>query len=239
MKHSSMMNGACTALARGFQALVRFITLVLLLGCGAQSLLAQDGRDADLKTVRDLVSECAPARPKVSVLFRSLVASEGRLVKFDADSFYLKKNRRYYRSFYRDVLEFRSGSKFVSNIPAPSARGHGSWSDINQVYGGTRILVILTDGKTVEGFSNSATDSHLIIIERKTHTRLDLPRDRVAAFFGLVGGRGGAKAGAAKGSDGLLEPGGDLLLGGAGAGIGAIVGALAKSDGRPILIYSR
>lgn len=219
--------------------LVSFMTLVTLLGCGAPRVLAQDVREANLQTLKDLVSECAQARPKVSVLFRSLVPADGRLVKSDADSFYLKKNRRYYRSLYRDVLEFRCGGKFVSNVPAPSDRAHGSWGDIRQVYGGTRILVILTDGRTVEGFSNSATDSHLIIIERKAHTRLDLPRDQVAAFFGLIGGRGGAKAGAAKGSEDLLQPGGDPILGGVGAVIGAIVGALAKSDGRPILIYSR
>jgi hypothetical protein len=235
-----MHNGSWMALdGEPFRAPLRLIMLVLLLGCGAQSLPAQDVRKTGLQTVQNLVSECAPARPKVSVLFRSLVTSGGRLVKFDADSFYLKKNRRYYRSFYRDVLEFRCGGKFVSNVPDPSARAHGSWGDIRQVYGGTPILVILTDGRTVEGFSNSATDSHLIIIERKTHTRLDLPREEVAAFFGLIGGRGGVKTGAAKGSEGLLQPGGDPILGGVGAGIGAIIGALAKSDGRPMLVYSR
>jgi hypothetical protein len=61
----------------------------------------------------------------------------------------------------------------------------------------------------------------------------------VAAFFGLLGGNSGVKAGAAKGSEGLLQPGGDAILGGAGAGIGAIIGALMKSGGRPVLVYSQ
>ena len=77
------------------------------------------------------------------------------------------------------------------------------------------------------------------MIDNKTNSRLDVPRDNVAAYFGLIGGRTDARAGAAKGSEGLLQPGGDPILGGIGAALGAIIGALTKSDGRPILIYSR
>jgi hypothetical protein len=219
--------------------IMRSVVLLSFLAFGPLSIMSQSVSDPDLQSVRTFIRECAPARKKVNVLFRSLVESDGRLVKFDADSFYLKKGRKYFRSFYQDVLEIHGCGKAVSFVPDPSARPHGSWSDVNRVYAGTKILVILTDGRSVEGFSNSATNSHLIIIDRKTDSRLDLPKERVAAFFGLVGGRRGAKAGASKGSEGLLQPGGDPILGGAGAAIGAIIGALTKSDGRPLLIYSK
>jgi hypothetical protein len=218
---------------------MRSIVFLLLVALFAQAGRSQDVRDAETQTVKKFITENASARPKVSVLFRSLVTSEGKLAKFDEDSFYIKKGRKYFRSFYRDVLEIRGGGKFVSNVHDPATRSHGAWSDINQLYPATRILVVLTDGRTIKGFSNSATASHVIMIDNKTDIRLDVPKEQIAALFGLIGANGGIKTGAAKGSEGLLQPGGDPIIGGIGAAIGAVIGALTKSDGRPILVYSR
>jgi hypothetical protein len=67
---------------------------------------------------------------------------------------------------------------------------------------------------------------------------VDVPRDRVVAVYGLVGGYGGVKKGASKGSEGLHTGSRDKLPGLVFAGVGALVG-LVKSDGRPILIYSK
>ena len=213
--------------------MIRLVILVFLFTLCPQIVAAQHAE----QRVKNLLREIAPERPKVRVLFRSLVTGEGKLVKLDDDSFYLKKGRRYFRSFYRDVLEIRGGGKFVSNVQDIDVRQHGSWSDINQVYAGTKILVLLTDGKTVKGFSNSATETGLVIIERERHERMDIARTDVAAFYGLVGGYGGVKKGASKGAEGMTT-GRDQLLTGIFAGVGALAG-LAKSDGRPILIYSR
>jgi hypothetical protein len=214
---------------------MRFVSLVFVLVAAPLITLAQGQQDSSIETV---VRECEPKRQKASVLFRSLVTSEGRLVKFDAESFYLKKHRKYFRSFYRDVLEIECGGKSASNVPDPSARAHGAWSDINQVYAGTKILVVLTDGKSLKGFSNSATESALVIVDANGRERIDIPRDRVVAFYGLLGGYGGVKKGASKGAEGLSTGSRDKLPGLVFAGVGALVG-LVKSDGRPVLIYSK
>jgi hypothetical protein len=225
--------------AMNHTSIARPAILLLLFAICVQVDLSQDLRERETLAVKKFIGENAATRPKVSVLFRSLVSSEGKLTKFDEDSFYLKKGRKYFRSFYRDVLEIRSGDKFLSNTHDPSTPSHGAWSDINQIYPATRILVVLTDGRIIKGFSNSATASQLIMIDNKTDIRLDVPKDQVAALFGLIGGNGGIRSGAAKGSEGLLQPGGDPIVGGIGAVIGAIIGALTKSDGRPVLVYSR
>ena len=215
---------------------MRFVSLVFLLVAGPLITLAQGQQHSNIETV---VRECEPNRQKASVLFRSLVTTEGRLVKFDAESFYLKKDRKYFRSFYRDVLEIEcGGNKSASNVPDPTARAHGAWSDINQVYAGTKILVVLMDGKSLKGFSNSATESALVIVDANGRERIDIPRDRVVAFYGLLGGYGGVKKGASKGAEALHTGSRDKLPGLVFAGVGALVG-LAKSDGRPVLIYSK
>ena len=75
------------------------------------------------------------------------------------------------------------------------------------------------------------------MIDEKGRERVDVPRDRIVAVFGLIGGYGGVKKGAAKGTEGMTGRT-DVLPAGIFAGIGALVG-LVKSDGRPVLIYSR
>jgi hypothetical protein len=112
--------------------------------------------------------------------------------------------------------------------PIQAARAHGAWSDINQVYAGTKILVVLTDGKSLKGFSNSATESALVIVDANGRERIDIPRDRVVAFYGLLGGYGGVKKGASKGAEGLSTGSRDKLPGLVFAGVGALVGLVQK-----------
>jgi hypothetical protein len=127
----------------------------------------------------------------------------------------------------------------VTNVPDPQTRPYGEWREINQVYAGTRIMIVLNNGTTVKGMSNSATDSHLIIFDPETNSRRDIAKSDVAAYFGMIGGNPGARSGAAKASEGMLTAGGDVILGSIAAAIGALVGAVTKSGGRPVLIYSR
>ena len=72
---------------------MRTVVLLLLPAFFAHVCLSQVGRDSATQSVKNLIGEIAPAQPKVRVLFRSLVSSEGKLAKFDDDSFYLKKGR--------------------------------------------------------------------------------------------------------------------------------------------------
>ena len=228
-----------TRLRRPDSFVPRFIVVVILfLGAISSSAFSQIRQDQ--QTVHGLVRECTDAQAKAKILSRSLVNADGKLTKFDDESLYLrKKNRKYYRILFRDVLEIRCNGRSLSLAPEQTTRPHGVWRDINQVYPGTSILIVSTDGGVVKGFSNSASDSHIIIFDRETKARRDIPRENVAAFFGLLGARGGVKAGAAKGTEGSLPSRGDPILLGAAVGIGAIVGAILKSDGRPILIYSK
>lgn len=202
------------------------------------AVFSQD-KQAETLAVKNLVYECGPSMPKATLLTRSLVKAEGKLAKFDADSLYIRRDRKYFRTLYRDVLEIECRDKSVSNVPDPLTRPFGEWKEINQVYAATKIAVVLTDGTIVKGRSNTATDSHLVIFDPQTNTRRDIPREQVAVLFALIGGNAGARSGAAKASESMLNVGGDAIMTVAAAGIGAIVGALMKSDGRPILVYSR
>ena len=204
----------------------------------APHVFGQD-KQAEIAAVKNLVDQCGPAKGKADILTRSLVKAKGKIAKFDADSLYFKRERKYFRILHRDILEIECQGKSVSNAADPLTRPYGDWRDINEVYAATKIAVVLTDGTTVKGRSNSATDTHVIIFDPQTNTRRDIPKDQVAALFGLIGGNPGARTGAAKASEGMLYAGGDAVLGLAAAGIGAIVGALMKSDGRPVLVYSR
>ena len=213
------------------------VTLLLALVI-APAVVAQD-KQAEIAAVKSLVDQCGPARAKASLISRSLVNAEGKIAKFDAESLYFKRGKKYVRVLHRDVLEIRCNDKTVSNVADPLTRPYGTWSEINQVYAATKIIVVLADGTSVRGMSNSATDTHLIIFDPKINARRDIPKEQVRAIVALIGGGGGARAGAAKGSEGMLDIGGDAILSVAAAGVGAIIGALTKSDGRPILVYSR
>jgi len=216
----------------------RFITFVFLLSCFLQSVRSQDQLDTEIKNVKTVVGECAQERRKTTVLLRSLAYAKGRLFHFDEDSLYLTTGKLDRRLSYKDVLEIRCGDSSVSNIPDPSSKTYGRWEDIGRVFGGTRIAVLLADGKSVKGFANSSSASGLVMVDDKGRERIDIPRERVVAFYGLLGGYGGVKKGASKGAEGLHTGGRDKLPGLVATGVGALMG-LAKSDGHPILIYSR
>lgn len=214
------------------------ILLLTILSILSTAAFAQN-REFETAAVRDLVDVCGPLKSKANILTRSLVKTEGRIAKIDNDSLYFKRGRTYFRILHRDILEIECNNRSVSNVADPKTRPYGDWHDINQIFAATKIAVVLTDGTVVKGRSNTATDSHLVIFDPTTNARRDIPKDQVAVLFGLTGGNPGIRTSASKASEGALDVGGDAIIGLAAAGIGAIVGALVKSDGRPVLIYSR
>jgi len=216
---------------------IRFITFVFLIGCVPQIVRSQDRLDTEIKNVKAVVSECAQERRKTTVLLRSLAYAKGQLFHFDDDSLYLTTGKLDRRLFYKDVLEIQCGDSSVSNVPDPTAKPYGKWEDVGRMFAGTRIVMLLDDGKSVKGFANSATASGVVIVDDKGRERVDIPRTRVVSFYGLLGGYGGVKKGASKGAEGMAT-GSDPILSGAFAGVGALLG-LIKSDGHPILIYSK
>ena len=76
------------------------------------------------------------------------------------------------------------------------------------------------------------------MVDKNGRERVDVPRDQIAAVYGLMGGYGGVKAGASKGSEGIATGSRDKLPNLVATGVGALLG-LAKTDGRPILMYSK
>jgi len=216
---------------------VRFIIFIFLLCSVTPAALSQDRLDTEIKNVKAVVSECAQERRKTTVLLRSLAYAKGQLFHFDDDVFYLTTGKLDRRLAYKDVLEMRCGNSSVSNIPDPTEKPYGKWDDVGRVFAGTRIVVLLDDGKAVKGFANSSTASGLVIVDDKGRERVDIPRAKIVSFYGLLGGYGGVKKGASKGAEGMAT-GSDPILSGAFAGVGALLG-LIKSDGNPILIYSK
>lgn len=218
---------------------IRFIAVVFLLSCVPQIALSQDRLDTEIRNVKAVVSECAQERRKSTVLLRSLAYAKGRLFHFDDDSLYLTTGKLDRRLLYKDVLEIRCGDPSVSNIPDPSAKPYGKWEDIGRVFAGTRIVLLLDDGKAVKGFSNSATAAGMVIVDEKGRERVDIPRDRLVSVHALLGGSGGVKKNAGKASEGINTGSREgALLAPAYVGIAALLG-LVKSDGNPILIYSK
>lgn len=199
--------------------------------------LGQDGQVRTVEKVRSVAVKLATRSGKATVLTRRLVVYSGKIVAADEESFFLKVKKRSSPLKYADVLEFSGGGEQLSVVPELTKKPHGAWDDVNRVFPGTKIVIVTDDGKIIKGLSNSATAETVIFIERERHERMDLARDRVAAVYGLVGGYGGVKKGASKGAEGMTT-GRDQFLDGVFAGVGALLG-LVKSDGRPILIYSK
>lgn len=212
------------------------ILLVFLIATCPIYVLGQEDRVRNAESVRVVIWQLAMRSARATILTRKLVVYSGRIVRPDEHSFELKIKKNNSTIKYEDILELSAGDKHLSFVPKVTTQGFGLWQDINSVYPGTKIVVVLTNGKTVKGFANSAA-RNLIIIERERHERMEVEREHVAAFYGLVGGYGGVKSGASKGAK-AMHAGRDKLLGGVMAGLGALVG-LVKSDGRPILIYSK
>ena len=220
-------------------SIIRYIFFVFLFGCVPPIAPAQHSLDTEINNVKAVVSECALERRKTTVLLRSLAYVEGKLFHFDDDLIYLLSGKLDRRLPYRDVLEIKCGDSFVSNVPDPSEKSYGKWEDTGRVFAGTRIVVLLDDGKTVKGFSNSSTASSLVIVDEKGRERVDIPRSRIMSTYALLGGYGGVKKNASKAAKEIGPAGPEaLLLAGPYVGISALLG-LVKSDGRPILIYSK
>jgi hypothetical protein len=174
---------------------------------------------------------------KATILTRRLVAYSGKIVAADDESFFLKVKKRSFPLKYADVLEFSGGGENLSLVPELTKKPHGTWGDVDRVFPGTKIIIVTGDGKIIKGLANSATTEAVIFMERERHERMDIPRNRVVAVYGLIGGYGGVKKGASKGAEGATS-GRNQLLDGVFAGVGALLG-LAKSDGQPILVYSK
>jgi hypothetical protein len=214
-----------------------FALLILVLFATPFAVWSQDDARQQVEKLRTLVQSFGPRPTKVAILGRTLIVTRGKIVRSREASFDLKHNGGVTTIFYENVLELGSAKGSISFVPDRATRNHGSWIDIGRIYPGTKVLLIYGDGTSARGFSHSITETHLVMFDKNGRERVDVHRDKIAAFYGLVGGYGGVKAGASKGAEGMTNDR-DVLLDGVFAGIGALVG-LAKSDGRPILIYSK
>lgn len=207
--------------------------------CAALSVPAfsQTGMSAQADAVRSLTGELSKRSSKASVLTRALVFRSGKVIKSTSEWFDLKSGKHTVTIKHDDVLEMSGGGKSLSFVPDAPQQHHGTWEDVGHIYPNTKIVIILTDGKAVKAFANSATPTRLVVIERERYERWEVERDRVEAVYGLIGGYGGVKANASKGAE-AMNASRDKLLGGILTGAAALAG-LVKSDGRPILVYSK
>ena len=216
------------------------IIFVVFLFCVANAFAQVDTVD-DTEQVKRSISRLSSNNKNVALLLRSLLEFRGKVISLSDDEFELrfknKDGKKLRKSFaYADVLALNGGGEHLSQIPAVTKKPHGEWHDIGKVFSGTKILIALNDGRHIKGYSNSVNDTHLILLDRESKQRLDLPRDQVAGFVAFTLSRGGAKKGAKWAAK---ELGSEPILGALGVGIGALVGALTKVGERPILIYSR
>ena len=137
---------------------------------------------------------------------------------------------------------------------AASARTAGDWSALNSVASGSKLVVKLKDGKTVEGRMGGVSDATLSLTVKGKP--LDLRREDVQSVYSvgkgsatkatLIGMGVGAGAGAAIGaaadssSDGFegIDHAVTAGLTVIGAGIGALTGhLLGRRGGKRVLIY--
>lgn len=219
---------------------IRQTIVILIILSGAAGVRAQAPSNAEL--VRTLIGKHSGDEPRASILFKSLVSVDGRILGADRSAFYLrfrtKGGNRVMNSFrFEDVLYIKVGKEELNLLPAPAARPYGNWDDIKKIYPGTRIFVVLEGNRTFEGWSNSATGEKLIVLNENAKETVEFDCSNVIAFYGMLGGYGGVKKNASKAAEGMSS-GRDKLLGGMLVGAAALLG-MAKSDGQPILIYSK
>ena len=206
-----------------------FLVLVLLVTPFA-ARSQENFRRQQVEQLRTLVRSFGPKPAKVTVLTRGLIVTRGKIVRSRETSFDLKQNGGVTTIFYEHVLELGSNKGSISFVPERATRNHGDWLDVGLIYPGTKILIVYPDGKTVKGFSNSVSETSLVMIDEKGRTRVDVPREEILAVYGFVGGYGGVKSGASKGAEGMTNDR-DVLLDGIFAGIGARL----VLDGRPVV----
>jgi hypothetical protein len=219
------------------EAMREILLIVIISVLSHLTALSQANSPGSPDQLATWIQKLATRSAKATILTRRLVVYSGKIVAADEESFFLKVHNRSSPLKYADVLEFSGGGEEMSLAPELTTKPHGVWDDVNRIFPGTKILIVTVDGKNIQGLANSATAETLIFIERDHHERMDLARNRVAAVYGLVGGYGGVKKGASKGAEGM-KSGRNQILDGVFAGVGALAG-LAKSEGRPILVYSR
>ena len=222
-------------------AKIRFLSVcTVLLVCSISTFAQFDPADPE-EQVKASISRLNSNKKTLTLLLNNLLEFRGKVVDVTDKEFVLRfrnKERKTIRKTiaYSEVLALNGGGEKFSLIPAVTKRPHGNWHDIGKVFSGTKIVVALNDGRHVRGYSNSVNDTHLILLDRESKQRLDLPREGVTGFVAFTSSRGGAKKGAKWAAKELHQA---PILGAFGVGIGAIVGALTKVEGQPVLIYSR
>ena len=219
----------------------RVLFSFVLIGTCILTASAQTDRKAQAEEVKTAVFAYPGKTDDVSLMLRSLVQLKGPIARIDTDNFDLqfrtKGGKRVFQTIrYTDVMYLRYGKTELSFIAPPEQKQFGNWRDINAVYPGTRIFIILEGDRTFEGWSNSATEENLIVLSEGANRRVEIPLKDVVAFYGVLGRSGGAKSGAAWGAEGILHA---PLLGLAATGVGAILGEALRNSGTPILIYSK
>ena len=137
---------------------------------------------------------------------------------------------------------------------AASARTMGDWSSLNSVASGSKLVVKLKDGKTVEGRMGGVSDAALSLSVKDRP--VELKREDVQSVYRigknsatkatLIGMGVGAGAGAAVGaaadssSDGFegIDHAVTAGLTVIGAGVGALTGhLLGRRGGKRVLVY--
>jgi hypothetical protein len=137
----------------------------------------------------------------------------------------------------------------LAQVPAPT----GDWAGLKTVVSGSKLVIKLKSGKTVEGKLNSVSEAALsLAVSGKP---LDLGREEILRVYQvrgksakkptLIGLGVGAAAGAAIGAAGgendgffLTKPEAAAAFSVLGAAVGAITGfAFGKSGHKRILIY--
>ncbi|HSI87660.1 MAG TPA: hypothetical protein VK918_01310 [Pyrinomonadaceae bacterium] len=220
----------------------RVLLSFVVIGICILTVTAQTDREAQAEEVKTAVFAYPGKTDDVSLMLRSLVQLKGPIERIETDTFDLrfrtKGGKLVFQTIrYADVMYLRYGSTELNFIPPPDKKQHGSWTDINEVYPGTRIFIILEGDRGFEGWSNSVKGEKLIVLNDHANEAVEIERESVVAFYGLIGGYGGVKKNASKAAKGMAA-GRDQLLGGIFVGAAALFGTI-KSDGRPILIYSR
>ncbi len=219
------------------------ILVVLLALVIAAPVSAQSDRQNHTALITTALNSDNAKKADVELLLRSLVQLKGRVLIAKEDSFDFrfktKGGTKTSKSInYDDVVYLKHKDKVISSIPSFDASPFGYWDDIKQIYPGTRIVVMLEGNRTFEGWSNSAIGDKLIVLNEKADKTVEIERKDVVAFYGMLGGYGGVKKNASKATEGMSSSGGNQLVGGALVGVAALLGMI-KSDGRPILIYSK
>ena len=136
---------------------------------------------------------------------------------------------------------------------ATSDAVRGTWEGLKVIPPGDELVVDLRNGKSIKGRISSTSDTTMTLIRGKNTTDFDRPdilkvyrlihrSTKKGALIGLGIGLGaGALAGgiyASSGESSISDEGWPILaLGGMAGGVGALIGFLASSGKRKVLIY--